>query len=203
MIPLARLENSSFFFTGSKGFCLFESGKKNISLGLLGLENSGKKTLESYFQQHAFANKVSSYRRPDKDRTVLLEGDRRLVVQNAWEMGRGMEASEYVEEINSNDAMMILMDGCRVLDERSYCAQVEAHFHFINRLNVHNKIIIPIAAFGDKCAARFPGDRKLELKYKIENRLGSCLFGFNIHDIVLADLLNEEHLAEIKKALFQ
>jgi len=203
MMPLASIAHTPFLFTGTRGFCLFEFGQKNVTVGLFGMENSGKRTLEQYFQKHALASRISSYNKPHGDKTVLVEGDRRVVIQNALEMGKAMDAADYLQGIENNDALILMMDGCRVLEERAYAASVEAYFHFINGLNSSRKILIPIAAFGDKCAGKFPGDRKLELKFKLENRLSACLSGYNIHDIVLANLLDEHHLSEIKKALFQ
>ncbi|WP_143961623.1 hypothetical protein [Litoribacter populi] len=200
MIPIVLLQDSSFMFTGTRGFCFFEAGAQSVSLGLLGLEEQAKNVLVEYFRKASLSKKISSYNQPSRNRTVMVEGDRRIELEDP--LIHRKDANSMREELENRDAFIFMFDGKRALDDVDYAIQVKVHMEFINRVINGHKIIVPIATFRDRDEKKLLGTHKLESKFFLENQLGNCLLGFNIHDIVLANMESETHLAEIKKALF-
>ncbi|MBS9525588.1 hypothetical protein KI659_16340 [Litoribacter alkaliphilus] len=183
-----------------RGFASLNRGEQSVSLGLLGLEERPKNVLADYLHKVSLVKKISSYNKPSRNRTVLVDGDRRIELEDP--LVHRWEANCMREELENRDAFIFMFDGREALEDVDYAINVKVHLQFINRVVNGLKIIVPIATFRNRDEEKYLGTHKLESKFFLENQLGSSLLGFKIHDIVLANMESEAHLAEIKKALF-
>ena len=175
--------------------------RRKIYVSALGLQGCGKTTLQNYLRNEKFKDATIGQINI-KDR-VFFVGINVIAITKGKDVSGSVEATKAYneEEFNKSDICFYIFNTQRLISENDYCEEVVGRLNFLNKLNLKKekdsitKIILVASHF------EASNDDRITKK-EVWDRIQKIADEGKLEQPIYASLINENHLKNIKKRLF-